>query len=112
MSSRHLFALAAAATLAGTALLTSCSSITHGTITGKQYKPERQWTYMQPVYSERCTTSGRTGSTSCSSYISTWIPIPETDPACWELELRHGGDTGSVCVSEQAWNGAHVGGAW
>lgn len=112
MNRRPLVALAAAAAALA---LAACSSVTHGTITSKQYKPEQQWTYEQPIYSQRCTTSGygsRT-STSCSSYISSWIPIPETDPECWQLNLRNGsGDTGSVCVSEQAWNGARVGGSW
>lgn len=107
-------ATAAVLAAAVAAAISGCAGITHGTITSKEYVPERHWIYEQPVYSERCTTSGsgsRT-STSCTSYISTYVPIPETDPECWKLHLKHNSDTGSVCVSQASWETAKVGGTW
>lgn len=103
----------ALALVAGAVALTAaCSEVTHGTITSKQYVPEYHWIYEQPIHSEHCYSSYK-GSTSCSSYITGYIPIPMTDPACWKLNLKNSsGDTGHVCVDQKSWDKAKVGGQW
>jgi hypothetical protein len=101
----------ASAAFAGALVLTGCGSdLSHGTITGKQYVPEKHWTYEQPLYTSYCHPVGKT--VSCSQMITGYLPIPETDPACWRLNLRDGKKTGHVCVSESAWNKAKRGGQW
>jgi hypothetical protein len=116
MTSRQITGVLAAA--AALALAACAPDVTHGTITSKQFEPQRSWVYMQPVRATRCSTTmrrsgkGYVSSRSCSTYISTYLPIVEADPACWKLNLRNGKNTGSVCVSETAWNTAKVGGTW
>jgi hypothetical protein len=41
-----------------------------------------------------------------------YIPISQTDPECWRLDLRDGKKTGHVCVSKSAWEKAKKGGTW
>ncbi len=96
---------------AAAALLTACASgISHGTITSKQYRPEHQYVQMEPIYGSSC--SGYSKTYSCTTVVTAWIPTTITDPACWELHLRSGKHTGSVCVSQAAWETARIGGTW
>jgi hypothetical protein len=91
--------------------LAGCGSdITHGTITGKQYVPGRQHTDMEPVYGTRCSRVGR--SSSCSTVVTAWIPVSVTNPECYQLNLKQGGDDGSVCVSPVEYDRAQIGGQW
>jgi hypothetical protein len=91
--------------------LSGCGGITHGTITSKEYVGPSSYIYEEPVYSQRCSISAK-GAERCTTYVSTWIPIPQTRPACWKLNLKSGSKTGSVCVSGSAWDKAKVGGVW
>ncbi|MDX3260790.1 hypothetical protein PV336_16335 [Streptomyces sp. MI02-2A] len=115
---KRLNTYAATAALMGALTLTACgSSLDHGTITGKVYVPARHWTYQQPIYTTQChtvRTSGKTTGTMtyCSQVLTGYLPIPETDPACWKLNLRDGKETGHVCVSKHAWEKAKVRGTW
>jgi hypothetical protein len=102
---------AASAALAGALVLTGCGSdIEHGEITGKKYVPENTYTYMMPIYTTQCSGSGT--SQVCYSTVSMYIPTTETDPECWQLNLRDGKKTGHVCVSEAAWKKAKKGEQW
>lgn len=118
-------AVVAAAVSAAVLSLVGCGAdVKHGTITSKEFEPAQTSVYMQPVYSQRCVTrisyvrtstggSRPVSSRSCTSYVSGHVPIVEHTAACYKLDLKNGkGDTGSVCVSEAAWNGAKVGGLW
>jgi hypothetical protein len=108
---KRLNTYAASAALVGALVLTGCGSdLDHGTITGKRYVPEDTYTYMQPIYTTQCSGSG--SSQVCYSTISMYIPISQTDPECWRLDLRDGKKTGHVCVSKSAWEKAKPGGSW
>jgi hypothetical protein len=113
MLSRCAAAVAVEAALVAFAL-SGCGGITHGTITSKGYVGPSSYIYEEPVYSERCVEvkSGSIEGESCTSYVSTWIPIQETRPACWKLNLVRGNKSGSVCVSGSAWETVKVGGKW
>lgn len=108
----RLHTYAASAALVGALALTACGSsdISHGTITGKQHVPEHTYTYMQPIYTTQCTGSG--SSHFCYSTISMYVPITETDPECWRLDLRKDKKTGHVCVSQHSWETAILGKDW
>jgi hypothetical protein len=102
---------AASVALAGALVLTGCGSdISHGTITSKTYVPEKDWVYMQPITMPQCSGSGT--SQICSSVVTGYIPIDESDPECWRLNLRDGKKTGWVCVSKAAWEKAKKGEQW
>lgn len=106
------------------ALAACAADVEHGTITSKQYVPSDYYTVMQPVYRNVCKTvtqrvrqSNGTYTTrtaqSCVSVRSGYRAVIEGHGDCYELDLKNSsGDTGSVCVSESAWNGAKVGGQW
>jgi hypothetical protein len=102
--------ITAALTAAATAGLTACGGITHGTITSKEYRPQSQYIQMEQIYGSRCSSSRK--SYSCTTTVTTWIPVTITDPDCWELHLRSGKHTGSVCVSQQDYEAARIGGTW
>jgi hypothetical protein len=108
---KRLHTYAASAALAGALTLTGCGSdIEHGTITGKKYVPEHEWTYLQPITMQQCSGSGT--SQVCTTVVTGYIPIDMSDPACWRLNLRDGKKTGYVCVSKSAWKTAKKGGTW
>lgn len=108
---KRLHTYAATAALAGALVLTGCGSgVSHGKIMSKQYVPEKDWTYMQPMYTTHCNTVNKT--TSCSQTLTGFIPIPETDPECWRLNLSKDGHTGHVCVSQHSWETAIIGTDW
>lgn len=105
--------------------LAACAAdVEHGTITGKQYSPANYYTDMQPVYGQVCrnvyqTVRSPTGSYTvrttqvCTSVRTGYRAVVEGHGSCYELDLKNSsGDTGSVCVSEDAWNNAKVGGQW
>ena len=95
-------AKAAAAALASAALavsLAGCSSLSHGTVTGKGYDPP--WTY----YTSLCVAYGKYG---CN--VRTLLPVSE--PADYVLNLKDGKQTGSVDVDEASWDAARVGEHW
>jgi outer membrane biogenesis lipoprotein LolB len=92
-------------------LLAGCAApLAHGTITGKHYEPAEQHTQMEPIYGDRCTTSGK--RTSCSTTITGWFPQSTTTPECYRLDLRDGQQTGHVCVSPDEYAHARTGGKW
>lgn len=120
-------AAVAAGLVAAVLTLAACGGdVTHGTITSKEYIPAHSPVYFQPVYGQMCinrvgyvtsrvgsrSTSRRVVTRSCTSYVKGHIPIVSHHDACYELNLKNNGDTGSVCVSKDAWNGAKVGGQW
>jgi hypothetical protein len=80
------------------ALLAGCGSgLNHGTITGKQYDPSyTYWTSM-------CASYSKYGACRIS------VPVPETEPAEWVLDLRDGKQSGTVDVDEQTWDSARTG---
>jgi hypothetical protein len=110
MKSRCVAAAGAELVLLAFALTACGADVTHGTITSKQYVPQSTYTQEQPVYSERCLLVNK--QEDCSTFVSTWIPVQETDPECWKLNLKSGKNTGSVCVPQSAWESAKVGGVW
>ncbi|WP_158881933.1 hypothetical protein [Amycolatopsis anabasis] len=73
----------------GAFFVAGCSSVTSGTVTGKEYEPET--TVLVPT----CTIYDSKGM------CVIWTPLPFTDPECWRLDLDDGKATGSVCVSRQ-----------
>ncbi|MFF1701228.1 hypothetical protein [Streptomyces sp. NPDC058252] len=108
---RRLHTYAASAAIVGALALTACGSdVSHGTITGKQHVRAHTYTYMEPIYTTQCTGSG--ASQVCYSTISMYLPVTETDPECWRLDLRDGKKTGHVCVSKTAWEKAKKGEQW
>lgn len=116
-------ATVAALSVAAVLALSACDSVTHGTIIGKQDIPASSYIYMQPVYSTRCTTSYVTTRSSsgaysqrpvrsCSQVQTGAYPIVEHHAGCYQLTLKNSsGDTGTVCVSEAAWNSAKTDGS-
>lgn len=115
----------AAIAAASIATLAACGgNVDHGTITSKEYIPGSHWVYLKPVYGQRCVTVLRPvrlpsgvyiskSVRSCTSYVSGHVPIIEKKDACYELHLKNSsGDTGSVCVGQDAWDNAKVGGQW
>ncbi len=99
-----------AAAVGLTISLAACGGITHGTITGKQYRPAHQYIEMEPIYGTQCIGSGK--SLSCNATITAWIPETMTSPECFRLDLRAGKRTGSVCVAASDYATAHIGGTW
>lgn len=90
MSTRpFLITLAAAGVV-----LAACGGPTSGTVIGKQY--DAPSTYF---------------ITSCSliGKVTVCTPIPEEQPECWEIDLKSGDDTGSVCVDQKTFSAAIVG---
>ncbi len=79
--------------LAGAMVLTGCSSLNHGTITGKEYRSPYVW--MMPM-----------------SIGKTIIFLPEQEPAHWVLDLKSGKQTGSVDVDQPTWDRARIGQAY
>lgn len=85
------------------AVLAACSSVTSGIVTGKEHVPENSYT---------C----ETGSIPINAGNGVTVTIPIygtcTDPECWQIDLRNGDDTGSVCTDENTWNNLYVGQNW
>lgn len=83
-------------------LLDGCAApVRSGTVTEKGYTAEEH------DYDRVCTLRRAAGS------CSTWAVVPDHEPACWRLYLRAAnGATGSVCVPEDAWTAATVGGQY
>lgn len=120
------FAAVALSATSVLALAACGADVKHGTITSKEFDPAKTNVYFQPVYGQHCatrlvTSRVKVGSTyatrtstvrSCSSYVSGHVPVYSHQDACYRLDLKNNGDTGSVCVSKDAWNGAKVGGQW
>ncbi|WP_439377865.1 hypothetical protein [Amycolatopsis lexingtonensis] len=78
--------------LGGAFFISACSSISSGTVTGKEYEPESTW------FSQDCMSYDT--KMNCRFYM----PTAHTDPECWRLDLVQGEDDGSVCVSKQDYN--------
>lgn len=50
----------------------------------------------------------------CASYsaqgvCTVWVPITNIIPECWELTLRSGDKTGSVCVDQKEYDSIQIG---
>lgn len=88
--------LAFGAIMIGVIFLTGCSSISTGRVTAKEHTASYQYTVMI------CASYGKYGCT-------VWMPIVDTAPEEWKLELKNGTDTGAVSVNKQTWNDIHVG---
>ena len=117
----------ATATSAAVLALAACGAdVKHGTIIAKQYDPAKTNVYFQPVYGQRCVTRPVTVRTkvgsvyttrtstvrSCSSYVTGHIPVYNHQDACYQLTLKNSsGDTGTVCVSKDAWDSAKTDGS-
>ena len=98
--------------IAGLSLAACGTPVTHGpvksgTVTGKEYHPETHYTEWLPTYAIHCTKSGK--ATTCSQTLTSWIPTPQGDPECWELNFWDGQHGGSICVSHSTWDAAKVG---
>ena len=63
---------------------------TEGIVIDRSFSPAHDWTYLQPIPHENCTTVGKT--TSCFTTY-TYIPIPMHDPDRWSLRVRDADDT-------------------
>jgi hypothetical protein len=89
--------LALLATAALVALLTGCSGLSYGFVTAKTY--EASYTY----YTSVCTSYDKNGMCLTS------VPIPNTAPECWRLDLEYKGETGNVCVPREVFDDIKVG---
>jgi len=89
---RRLFAVAAVA------LVAACSTLDHGTVTEKKWFDE--YVTLMPVW------------TSCGNNCSTLTTVEIYTPACWQLFLRDGEETGAPCVEPNEWMRYQVGGQY
>lgn len=87
--------IAACIFIAALFLLVGCSSgPATGTITKKEYIPESSYTTMM-YCGQNC-----------------WMPVINTDPECYKLNLKNNDKTGSVCIDENRWKTVKVGDWW
>lgn len=94
---RRLATLAILA-IATTASLSACSSVEHGTVTGKEHVSS--FTY----YQNQCFAYSSKGLCTMD------VPIPVTQPDMWDLDLRDSqGHTGTISVSQQTFERISVG---
>jgi len=77
-------------------VLTGCSSISSGTVTGKEYSPAYTTTSLQ------CYSFGKAGCTM-------WMPVVHYWPATYQLDLRNGSKTGWVDVDARTYAQERVG---
>jgi hypothetical protein len=90
-------AITLAAVAAGAVLALAACGLDHGTVTGKHYHPS--FTY----YTTQCFSYSTKGVCTMS------LPVPVTESARWELDLRDGDKTGSTYVDEHTWDTTRVG---
>lgn len=94
-------------------VLSSCGGISEGTVTAKQYVPEKNWTTQEADYDTRCTGTG--DKKKCKRVFDEMETVEHHEDACYQLHLEQrsgkGGkvETGSLCVPEADYNAHEVG---
>jgi hypothetical protein len=86
--------------IAATALVTACGGVSSGIVENKAYDPPVETMYFI------C------GAYNQQGMCTVQVPIFETVPECWRLDLVNAGEHGSVCVPPEQWGAAEVGDRW
>lgn len=94
-------------------VLAGCGGPKEGYVVSKRVNPPMDWIWLMPTYSTRCySTGGKYGGTSCSTYQTGGIPVPQHRDECPELTLKPDPakkDTKTLCVDHQTYDRVNIG---